>query len=150
MESSSPIRSKKPVLESNTINAVPESARHGSPSSQFTLWLSANLQITAVVDGALAIIFGSEAMSAIIGLLIGNIIGGAVMALHSSQGAKLGLPQMISSRIRFGVKGAALPLLMVIIMYLDLPRRVQYYPVRRLTGYLVSNRHRPELLFSAC
>ncbi|WP_447942309.1 cytosine permease, partial [Shigella sonnei] len=79
---------------------------------------SANLQITAVVDGALAIIFGSEAMSAIIGLLIGNIIGGAVMALHSSQGAKLGLPQMISSRIRFGVKGAALPLLMVIIMYL--------------------------------
>ncbi|WP_186803038.1 cytosine permease, partial [Escherichia coli] len=88
------------------------------PSSQFTLWLSANLQITAVVDGALAIIFGSEAMSAIIGLLIGNIIGGAVMALHSSQGAKLGLPQMISSRIRFGVKGAALPLLMVIIMYL--------------------------------
>ncbi len=64
------------------------------------------------------IIFGSEAMSAIIGLLIGNIIGGAVMALHSSQGAKLGLPQMISSRIRFGVKGAALPLLMVIIMYL--------------------------------
>ncbi|EGO6541833.1 cytosine permease [Escherichia coli] len=118
MESSSPIRSKKPVLESNTINAVPESARHGAPSSQFTLWLSANLQITAVVDGALAIIFGSEAMSAIIGLLIGNIIGGAVMALHSSQGAKLGLPQMISSRIRFGVKGAALPLLMVIIMYL--------------------------------
>ncbi|WP_213067959.1 cytosine permease, partial [Acinetobacter baumannii] len=75
-----PIPSKKPVLESNTINAVPESARHGSPSSQFTLWLSANLQITAVVDGALAIIFGSEAMSAIIGLLIGNIIGGAVMA----------------------------------------------------------------------
>lgn len=71
-----------------------------------------------MVDGALAIIFGSEAMSAIIGLLIGNIIGGAVMALHSSQGAKLGLPQMISSRIRFGVKGAALPLLMVIIMYL--------------------------------
>lgn len=118
MDSSSRARCKKSILESNTINAVPEKARYGSPSSQFTLWLSANLQITAVVDGALAIIFGSEALFAIIGLLLGNVIGGVVMALHSSQGAKLGLPQMISSRIRFGVKGAALPLLMVIIMYL--------------------------------
>lgn len=109
---------KRVVLESNTINAVPASARHGKPFSQFTLWLSANLQITAVVDGALAVVFGSEAFWAIIGLLIGNIVGGIVMALHSSQGAALGLPQMITSRIRFGVKGAALPLIMVIIMYL--------------------------------
>jgi len=86
MESSSPIRSKKPVLESNTINAVPESARHGAPSSQFTLWLSANLQITAVVDGALAIIFGSEAMSAIIGLLIGNIGYGIALVTGGKAG----------------------------------------------------------------
>lgn len=118
MNSGNHPKQKTAVLESNTINAIPESARHGKPSSQFTLWLSANLQITAVVDGALAIVFGSEALSAIIGLFIGNVVGGAVMALHSSQGARLGLPQMISSRIRFGVKGAALPLIMVIIMYL--------------------------------
>ena len=105
-------------IETRTIDMVPETERHGSASSQFTLWFGANLQITAVVDGALAIIFGVEAMTAIVGLLIGNILGGAVMALHSAQGPRLGLPQMISSRVQFGVKGAALPLVLVIIMYL--------------------------------
>ena len=106
------------AVERRTIDMVPESERHGSPSNQLTLWFGANLQITAVVDGALAIIFGVEAMTAIVGLLIGNILGGAVMALHSAQGPRLGLPQMISSRVQFGVKGAALPLLLVIVMYL--------------------------------
>ena len=106
------------AIETRTIDMVPERERHGSPSSQFTLWFGANCQITAIVDGALAIVFGAEAMTAIIGLLIGNILGGIVMALHSAQGPRLGLPQMISSRVQFGVKGAALPLVLVIIMYL--------------------------------
>lgn len=110
--------SRAEAMERRTIDMVPEAERHGSVKNQFTLWMGANLQITAVVDGALAIVFGSEALSAIIGLLIGNILGGAVMALHSAQGPRFGLPQMISSRVQFGVKGAALPLLLVIIMYL--------------------------------
>src|SRR5689334_19512587 len=93
------------AIETRTIDMVPESERHGSPSSQFTLWFGANCQITAIVDGALAIVFGAVAMTAIIGLLIGNILGGIVMALHSAQGPRLGLPQMISSRVQFGVKG---------------------------------------------
>ena len=88
-------------VETRTIDMVPESERHGTPHSQMTLWFGANLQITAVVDGALAVVFGAEAMTAIIGLLIGNILGGIVMALHSAQGPRLGLPQMISSRVQF-------------------------------------------------
>ena len=80
--------------------------------------MAANLQITAVVDGALAVVFGADALWAIIGLLIGNLAGGVVMALHSAQGPRLGLPQMISSRAQFGVLGAAIPLVLVIVMYL--------------------------------
>ena len=105
-------------VETRTIDMVPERERHGSPRSQFTLWFGANMQITAVVDGALAIVFGAEALTAIVGLLIGNVLGGIVMALHSAQGPRLGLPQMISSRVQFGVRGAALPLVLVILMYL--------------------------------
>ncbi|MEV6772233.1 cytosine permease [Nocardia sp. NPDC051030] len=104
--------------ERHTIDVIPDSARHGSPRSQFTLWFGANMQITAIVDGALAVIFGADALWAIIGLLIGNVAGGAVMSLHSAQGPKLGLPQMISSRAQFGVRGAVLPLLLAILMYL--------------------------------
>lgn len=106
------------ALERRTIDVVPADERHGTPRSQFTLWLAANLQITAIVDGALAVVFGADAWWAILGLLLGNLAGGTVMALHSAQGPRLGLPQMISSRAQFGVYGAAIPLVLVIVMYL--------------------------------
>lgn len=105
-------------IERRTIDVIPDAERHGTPLNQFTLWFGANMQITAIVDGALAVVFGADALWAIIGLLIGNILGGAVMALHSAQGPRLGLPQMISSRAQFGVLGAAVPLVLVIVMYL--------------------------------
>ncbi|NUH41474.1 cytosine permease [Streptomyces samsunensis] len=105
------------LVEKRSIDVVPDAERHGTAFSQFTLWLGANLQITAVVTGALAVVFGAGAFWAIIALLIGNLLGGAVMALHSAQGPRLGLPQMISSRAQFGVRGAIVPLLLVIVMY---------------------------------
>ncbi|GAA0587043.1 cytosine permease [Streptomyces crystallinus] len=106
------------AVERRTIEPVPDSERHGTPRSQFTLWFGANMQITAIVDGALSVVFGADALWAIPALLIGNILGGVVMALHSAQGPRLGVPQMISSRAQFGVYGAVLPLLLVILMYL--------------------------------
>ncbi|MFD8572048.1 purine-cytosine permease family protein [Streptomyces sp. NPDC059639] len=105
------------VVEQHSIDVVPDSERHGRPFSQFTLWLGANLQITAVVTGALAVVFGGDVVWSLIGLVVGNLLGGTVMALHSAQGPKLGLPQMIQSRAQFGVKGAVVPLLLVILMY---------------------------------
>jgi NCS1 family nucleobase:cation symporter-1 len=105
-------------VERRTIDVVPDHERHGTPRDQFTLWFGANMQITAIVDGALAVVFGADALWAIIGLLIGNICGGIVMALHSAQGPRMGIPQMISSRAQFGVLGACLPLVLVVLMYL--------------------------------
>ena len=106
------------TIERRTIDVVPDGERHGTPRDQFTLWFGANMQITAIVDGALAVVFGADALWAIIGLLIGNICGGIVMALHSAQGPRMGIPQMISSRAQFGVLGACLPLVLVVLMYL--------------------------------
>ncbi|WP_425832899.1 purine-cytosine permease family protein [Streptomyces fractus] len=105
------------VVEKHSIDVVPDSERHGSAFNQFTLWLGANLHITAVVTGGLAVVFGGDVVWSLIGLVLGNLLGGAVMALHSAQGPKLGLPQMIQSRAQFGVKGAVVPLLLVILMY---------------------------------
>ncbi|MEU6708672.1 purine-cytosine permease family protein [Streptomyces wuyuanensis] len=104
-------------MERRTIEVIPDAERYGTPRSQFTLWFGANMQITAIVDGALAVVFGADALWAILALLIGNVLGGIVMALHSVQGPRLGVPQMISSRAQFGVYGAVLPLLLVILMY---------------------------------
>ena len=105
-------------LERRTIDVVPDSERHGKPLNQFTLWFGANMQITAIVDGALAVVFGADPLWAAIGLIIGNVLGGIVMALHSAQGPKMGIPQMISSRAQFGVYGAIVPLVLVVLMYL--------------------------------
>ncbi|QDQ95337.1 cytosine permease [Rhodococcus sp. WB9] len=104
-------------VEHRSIGFVPTNERYGRPLNQFTLWFGSNLQITAVVTGALAVVLGGDVVWSIIGLLLGQVLGGAVMALHSVQGPRLGLPQMISSRAQFGVYGAMIPLVLVIVMY---------------------------------
>lgn len=106
------------ILETRSIDFIPESERHGSLYSQFTLWLGCNLQITALLTGSLAVVLGGDVFWSLIGLMIGQLFGGAVMALHAAQGPKLGLPQMISSRVQFGVYGATIPIILVALMYL--------------------------------
>jgi NCS1 family nucleobase:cation symporter-1 len=96
-----------PLIERRSIDFIPETERHGKLYSQFTLWMGANLQITAIITGALAVVLGGDVFWSLIGLFVGQVFGGAVMALHAAQGPKLGLPQMISSRVQFGVYGAA-------------------------------------------
>ena len=105
------------AIEIRSIDYVPDAERHGGLASQFSLWLGANLQITAIVTGALAVVLGGDVFWSLIALLAGQLAGGAVMALHGVQGPQLGLPQMISSRVQFGVYGAIIPLVAVCLMY---------------------------------
>jgi len=105
-------------IEVRSIDYVPDGERHGGLASQFTLWLAANLQITAIVTGALAVVFGGDVFWSLVALLLGQLIGGAVMALHAAQGPQLGLPQMISCRVQFGIYGAVIPIVAVCLMYI--------------------------------
>src|SRR5690242_18104688 len=109
---------KPAAIEVRSIDYIPDAERHGGLASQFTLWLAANLQITAIVTGALAVVFGGDVFWSLLALLLGQLIGGAVMALHAAQGPQLGLPQMISSRVQFGVYGAMIPIVAVCLMYI--------------------------------
>lgn len=52
------------MSERRSIDYIPESERHGHPFSQFTLWFGGNLQITAIVTGALAVVLGGGDVSA--------------------------------------------------------------------------------------
>ncbi|EIY2673464.1 cytosine permease [Raoultella planticola] len=105
------------MTESRSIDYIPDHERHGHPFSQFTLWFGGNLQITAIVTGALAVVLGGDVVWSLIGLLVGQVLGAAVMSLHALQGPRLGLPQMIISRAQFGVFGAVVPLVLVCVMY---------------------------------
>ncbi|CAM06370.1 NCS1 family nucleobase:cation symporter-1 [Saccharopolyspora erythraea NRRL 2338] len=105
-------------VERRSIDPIPEDERHGRPRSLFTLWFAANMQITSAVTGALTVLVGLHPLWALVAIALGNALGAVPMALHAAQGPKLGIPQMIQSRAQFGVHGAVLPLLLVVLMYL--------------------------------
>ncbi|MDQ6594920.1 cytosine permease [Bacillus salipaludis] len=105
-------------IEKRSIEFIPENERHGNAKSLITMWFSANMQLMTLVTGALAVTMGLNLFWSVVAILAGNGIGGIFMASHSAQGPKLGIPQMIQSRAQFGVKGAVIPLIVVILMYI--------------------------------
>lgn len=105
------------AVESRTIDFVPHAERYGSPLRLFTVWFSTNLTILGVALGTLGIGLGLSLSWALAAIVIGNAVGGVFMAAHSAQGPQLGVPQMIQSRAQFGVRGAAVPLVAVVVMY---------------------------------
>jgi NCS1 family nucleobase:cation symporter-1 len=106
------------IMERHGIDYIPPNERHGKPHTLFTFWAASNVQILAISVGALAVVFGLSLPWAIFAILVGNAAGGLYMALHSVQGPRLGLPQMMQSRAQFGMYGTALPNLIVVLMYI--------------------------------
>lgn len=105
-------------VERRSIDPVPDAERHGHPRNLCTLWFASNMQITSAVTGALTVLVGLHPLWALVAVATGNALGAVPMALHAAQGPKLGIPQMIQSRAQFGVYGAVLPLVLVVLMYI--------------------------------
>jgi nucleobase:cation symporter-1, NCS1 family len=120
MMSSHPTRSaaEVPRLEDKTIQPIPANERHGKARDLFTIWFGSNIMIMTIVTGGLATtVFRLDFAAAVAGIIIGNVIGGIFMALHSAQGPQLGVAQMIQTRGQFGSFGALLIVVIVVIMY---------------------------------
>ena len=101
-------------IEERSIEWVPKEERHGKASDLFFTWFGANMHITTLITGALCVVFGLNLFWSVVAIILGSLIGGIFMALHSAQGPILGIPQMIQSRAQFGVVGAVVPLIIVI------------------------------------
>ena len=107
-----------PRLEDKTIQPIPADERHGKARDLFTIWFGSNIMIMTIVTGGLATtVFGLSFVPAIVGIIIGNLVGGIFMALHSAQGPQLGVAQMIQTRGQFGSYGALLIVVIVVVMY---------------------------------
>jgi NCS1 family nucleobase:cation symporter-1 len=104
-------------IERHSIDHIPACERHGRVASLFPIWFAANMQVTTIVTGALGVILGLTLPWAVVALTLGNLFGAVFMALHSAQGPKLGIPQMIQSRAQFGYYGAIAPLVLVMPLY---------------------------------
>lgn len=105
-------------VENHFIDYIPEEERHGNVKNLFSVWFSANMHVLTIITGALAVVFGLNLFWAVVSILLGNLIGAIFMATHSVQGPNLGIPQMIQSRAQFGIIGAIIPLLIVVVMYI--------------------------------
>ena len=95
-------------IETHGIERVsPETRSHVRIFDNFTMWLSANLVISTVALGALAIpVFGLGFWDSVAVIIVFNILGVLPVAFFSTLGPKLGLRQMTISRFSFGWVGA--------------------------------------------
>src|SRR5438094_752515 len=91
-------------LETHGIERVsPKTRTHVRIFDNFTMWLSANLVISTIGLGALAIpIFGLGFWDSLAIIIIFNVIGVLPVAFFSTLGPKLGLRQMTISRFAVG------------------------------------------------
>jgi len=106
-------------IESHTIQVIPLSERHGKSRDLFTVWFGNQMVLLTVVTGALSVTaFGLSFLWAVVSLVAGHLVGAIFMALHSAQGPRLGVPQMVQTRGQFGSFGALLVVVLVVVMYL--------------------------------
>lgn len=106
-------------LEISTIQPVSLTARHGKPRDLFTIWFGSNITLLTIITGSLSVsIFHLSFLWSALAVLIGNLIGGVLMALHSAQGPQLGVPQMVQTRGQFGSYGSVLVIFLVVVMYI--------------------------------
>ncbi|MFT4082778.1 MAG: cytosine permease [Nocardioides sp.] len=105
-------------LEQRTIEHIPASARHGRASQLFTIWFGSNIMLLTITNGVIATAaYGLSIWAALLALVIGNVVGGVVMALHAAQGPQMGVPQMLQTRAQFGSYGSLLVVTIVVVMY---------------------------------
>ncbi|MEV1025674.1 cytosine permease [Streptomyces sp. NPDC050264] len=91
------------------VDHIPDSERHGKPSSQFFVWFAAGLNFPVILLGFSAAWFGLSFPAAVGAIVAGAAIGSLLMAVMSRMGVRLGVPQQIQARGPLGFYGNFLP-----------------------------------------
>ena len=97
-------------IERHAIDPIPNSDRHGSPGELFRLWVGANVNYVVLITGSLAIVQGLSLQQSIAAIVIGNLLGCAMVGFSSIMGPKTGTAGIVTSRASFGQLGAVLPI----------------------------------------
>ncbi|MCQ8828909.1 purine-cytosine permease family protein [Streptomyces malaysiensis] len=91
------------------VDHIPETERHGKPSSQFFVWFAAGLNFPIILLGFSAAWFGLSFPAAVTAIVIGAALGSLLMAVMSRMGVRLGVPQQIQARGPLGFFGNFIP-----------------------------------------
>lgn len=99
------------AMEKKSIDYIAESERHGRVVDQVPFWFLGNFHFFTIAIGfvgpSMGLSFGYTSLAGALGILFGTLF----VAFHASQGAELGMPQMIQSRAQFGYRGVVVVLI---------------------------------------
>jgi purine-cytosine permease-like protein len=101
---------QKSLIETRSIDFVPDSERHGRVLDQGPFWFLTNFHFFSIAVGFVGPSMGLSLAGTVVASVIGILIGTTFQAFHATQGPQLGLPQMIQSRAQFGFRGVIVPL----------------------------------------
>jgi nucleobase:cation symporter-1, NCS1 family len=104
-------------IETRSIDYIPLAERHGKVRDVWPVWFSGGAQLGTVATGMVSVELGLDLAWSMVAILLGSALGTLFMALHSTQGPQLGLPQMIQSRPQFGRRGALLVWAVALVTY---------------------------------
>lgn len=113
-----PGRTGSTRIEARSIDYVPRAERHGRVWHQGPFWFMGNFVLVTMVTGFIGPAIGLSLGWAVLAIVLGVLFGTFFMAFHANQGPRMGLPQMIQSRAQFGLRGAAIPLLATVLVYI--------------------------------
>ncbi|NHR06134.1 cytosine permease [Chromobacterium haemolyticum] len=105
-------------VETRSIDYVPAAERRGKVWHQAPFWFAGNFVLTTMMVGFTGPLLGLGVGWSILAVALGVSLGTLLMACHANQGPRLGLPQMIQSRAQFGRRGAVLPFMAVVFIYI--------------------------------
>jgi nucleobase:cation symporter-1, NCS1 family len=123
-------------IESKSIDYVHEHERHGRVIDQGPFWFLGNFHFFTIAIGfvgpSMGLGFAATSVAGTLGILFGTIF----VAFHASQGAQLGLPQMIQSRAQFGFRGVTLVLIGTLFTFVGFNVADSVLASRGLNGIL--------------
>ena len=109
---------KAPLIEKRSIDYVPCAERHGKVWHLWPVWFAGDANLATLAVGVIGITLGGNLLWTAVAVVLGCALGTFFMAFHSTQGPRLGLPQMIQSRPQFGYVGALLVWAVALIAYI--------------------------------
>jgi nucleobase:cation symporter-1, NCS1 family len=124
------------TIERKSIDYIAEHERHGRVIDQGPFWFLGNFHFFTIAIGfvgpSMGLSFGFTSLAGTLGILFGTIF----VAFHASQGAELGLPQMIQSRAQFGYRGVVVVLIGTLFTFIGFNVADSVLIARGLDGIL--------------
>ncbi|MFM8595931.1 MAG: purine-cytosine permease family protein [Candidatus Nanopelagicaceae bacterium] len=107
------------IREERGVETVPDNERTAQPKSLITVFLGANLSLSVMVFGWLAVLYGLGWWQSVSAILVGTFLGALFVARSALLGWKAATNNSVASGAYFGVKGRLIASLVGLLLCLQ-------------------------------